>query len=168
MHIFTQKWKLNIFFFLEISLCESTIMLCTLLCFTKLIIWCVECGPHNWHLALPSFSQVWSIVSSPPAAPTTSTLDAFIYSMSAICALYSTPNYTGHRKARTMIMIKAQKIQGAWCYSPISIHLCLAVCCLECQYFQCLSWSSLLFSSPNTTITTLWKKHFFINTEILL
>lgn len=39
---------------------------------------------------------------------------------------------------------------------PISRHLCLAVCCLECQYFQCFSWSSLHFSSPNTTITTLW------------
>ena len=37
----------------------------------------------------------------------------------------------------------------------MSRHLCLAVCCLECQYFQCFSWSSLHFSSPNTTITTL-------------
>lgn len=42
-------------------------------------------------------------------------------------------------------------------FLPISRHLCLAVCCLECQYFQCFSWSSLHFSSPNTTITTLWK-----------
>lgn len=38
---------------------------------------------------------------------------------------------------------------------PMSRHLCLAVCCLECQYFQCFSWSSLHFSSPNTIITTL-------------
>lgn len=39
----------------------------------------------------------------------------------------------------------------------MSKHLCLAVCCLECQYFQCFSWSSRHFSSPNTTITTLWR-----------
>lgn len=41
---------------------------------------------------------------------------------------------------------------------PISIHLCLAVCCLECQYFQWRSWSSLLLSSANTTMITLWKR----------
>lgn len=45
---------------------------------------------------------------------------------------------------------------------PMSMHLCLAVCCLECQYFQCLSWSSLHFSSPNTTITTLCKKQHMV------
>lgn len=44
------------------------------------------------------------------------------------------------------------------CSLPMSMHLCLAVCCLECQYFQCLSWSSLVLSSANTTIITLWKK----------
>lgn len=40
--------------------------------------------------------------------------------------------------------------------SPISMQRCLAVCCLLCQYFQYLSWSSVSFSSPNTSITTLW------------
>lgn len=40
-------------------------------------------------------------------------------------------------------------------YVPMSMHLCLAVCCRECQYFQCLSWSSLLLSSANTTMITL-------------
>ena len=41
---------------------------------------------------------------------------------------------------------------------PMSIHLCFAVCCRECQYFQCLSWSSLLLSSAKTTMITLWER----------
>lgn len=48
----------------------------------------------------------------------------------------------------------------------MSRHRCLAVCCLVCQYFQCFSWSSLHFSSPNTTITTLWK--FYIKYYIII
>lgn len=39
--------------------------------------------------------------------------------------------------------------------SPMSMQRCLAVCCLECQYFQCLSWSSRVLSSANTTMMTL-------------
>lgn len=137
----------KVFFPQKSTFIESKIKLCTLSSFTMLIF-------YLWH---------WLTLLSCPHLHHPFPVSSLSVCVFAIC--YSTLNYTRPRKAKRIESVtKISEMRGVLIShdkksSPISMHLCLAVCCLECQYFQCLSWSSLVFSSPNTTITTLWKKH---------
>lgn len=155
--------KNQIFFLIEINLFQSKIMLCTLLCFTTFKSFDVLNVDLTIDIWLSHLSVRSDLLSRPHLQPPLRPPQMPLYTVCLLYVLFTPPLTTLDPDND---YDQSQKIDDAWCYSPISIHLCLAVCCLECQYFQCLSWSSLLFSSPNTTITTLWKKHFITLKEV--